>query len=92
MRRRFRARPKFYGIIIALLILFFGVSCGVSQYRLNKASQHADALAQEKLAMENELRLLNEELAYVQSDEYVLRAARNELKLIFPNEIRYVTR
>lgn len=90
--RRIHPQPRFYGILIALMLVFFGVSCLISQHRLNLATYHADALALEKSALESELRSLNAELEYVQSDEYILRAARNDLKLIYPNEIRYVAK
>lgn len=90
--RRFRPQPRFYGILIALMLLVFTASGLVSLHRLKLATRHADALELEKAALESELRSLNAELEYVQSDEYILRAARNELKLIFPNEIRYVAK
>lgn len=90
MRRRLHARPKFYTILIVLTALFFIISCGVMQHRLSRASAHADALEQEKLVLALKVRSLNEEIEYVQSDEFILRAAREELKLLMPGEIRYV--
>jgi cell division protein FtsB len=39
-----------------------------------------------------ELDQLREELAFAGTDEYVERVARNELEMVMPGEIRYVSR
>ena len=33
---------------------------------------------------------LSDRLAYAQTDDYVIRAARDELGMIMPDEVRYV--
>jgi len=90
MRRRRQAKARFYVIVIALMLIFFGVSLGISQRRLVDAAQHADALELEKEKLEIEVRELNETMEYMHTDEYIERFARDVLKLIRPGEIRYV--
>lgn len=92
MQKRVKARPKFYVIVILLMALFFGISCGVSQHRLNKVSAHADALEAQKRAMEEKISSLTEELKYMQTDEFIIRYARDTLKMVMPGEIRYLAK
>ena len=89
MGRRVKAKPKFYAIIVVVMLLCFGVSCAVSLHRLSGARAHTDALRQEKEEMELRIRELNEELEYVKSDEFIVRYARDVLKMVRPGEIRY---
>ncbi|MBQ3575517.1 MAG: septum formation initiator family protein [Clostridia bacterium] len=89
MRRKRRAGARFYVLIIALMVLFFGVSGIVSHHRLNKAAAHADALELERDTLRIRIDGLMKELEYVRSDEFILRTAREKLKLIMPGEIRY---
>ena len=89
MGRRVQAKPKFYAFVIFIMILCFGISCAVSANRLNAARSHTEELIQEKEAMQVRIRELNEELEYVKSDEFIIRYARDVLKLVKPGEIRY---
>lgn len=89
MRRRVQAKPKFYAIIIVVMILFFGISSAVSFGRLAKARDHADALVHEKEALNVQIAALDRELEYVRSDEFIISYARDVLNLIKPGEIRY---
>ena len=43
----------------------------------------------EKEALQVRIRDLHEELEYVKSDEFIIRHARDVLKLVKPGEIRY---
>ena len=38
-----------------------------------------------------QVRELGERLTYVQSDDYVERVARDELNMLMPGEVRYIT-
>ena len=89
MGKRVQARPKFYAILIVVMLLCFGISFAVSAHSMNAARDHADALVKEKEAMRVRIRDLNEELEYVKSDEFIIRHARDVLKLVKPGEIRY---
>lgn len=90
MRRKRQAKARFYVIIIALMIVFFGISFGISQNRLENAARHADALETEKERLDIQVRELTETMEYMHTDEYIERFARDVLKLIRPGEIRYV--
>ena len=89
MGRRVQAKPKFYAIIVAVMLLVFGISCAVSAQRVKAAREHADALVKEKEEILVKINELNEELEYVKSDEFIIRHAREVLKLVKPGEIRY---
>ena len=89
MGKRMQAKPKFYAIIIVIMILCFGISCAVSAHRLNAARDHADQLVREKEEALVRIRELNEELEYVKSDDFIIHYARDVLKLVKPGEIRY---
>lgn len=90
MRRKVQAKPKFYAIIIVVMILCFGISFAVSRHQLVKARNHADALVHEKEALNVKIAELNRELEYVRSDEFIIRYARDVLKMVKPGEIRYL--
>ncbi|HIU34019.1 MAG TPA: septum formation initiator family protein [Candidatus Pullichristensenella excrementigallinarum] len=89
--RRYHAKPKFYLLLAGLLVIGFSISYLVANSRLSAAS---DALAS-KIAQRDEIVQeigeLEKEIAFAQTDEYVERAARDELGLIMPGEIRYVS-
>ncbi len=87
---RHRATPRFWLVMIVATLLVFGVTitavqlrCARQQRVLNEQRLYRDQL---KLAVSD----LSDELAYVQTDEFVIRTARDELGLLMPNEVRYV--
>lgn len=90
MKKKVRMRPKFYLLLIAAMLVFFSFSCAVSQFKINELSRRADVLRREKEEKEVQVGRLNEKLMYVRSDEYIIRVAREEAKLIMPGEIRYM--
>jgi len=92
MRRKLQAKPKFYAMVIIIMILCFGISCAVSQHRLVKARSHADALCHDREALNVKIAGLERELEYVRSDEFIIRYARDVLKMVKPGEIRYLAR
>lgn len=88
MRRR--VTPKFWAFMMGAVLMVFGVCFAVTQYhyaagtdQLRQVEAYRDALAEEVAA-------LSEELEYVQTDDYIVRAARDELGMIMPGEVRYV--
>ncbi len=91
MQRRLRASPRFYVFIILLMLALFALSFTISQLRYRRLSAHADALAQTRAELALEVRQLDERLKYVQSDAYVERVARDELNMLMPGEVRYVS-
>ena len=91
MQRRLRASPRFYVFIILLMLALFAMSFTISLLRDRRLSAHADALAQTRAELALEVRQLDERLKYVQSDAYVERVARDELNMLMPGEVRYVS-
>jgi len=88
---RRRTTPKFWMFMIVSMLVVFGACFGVL---LNQYLQGAERLEQVE-AYRDELiarvDALSHEMDYVQTDEYIMRAARDELGLIMPGEVRYVT-
>lgn len=91
MQRRVSIRPRFWVFVIAVMILCFSASCGVAQIRYSQNAQRLNALATEKLALTQQVKDLAVRLNYVRTDAYIERVARDELNLIKPGEIRYVS-
>lgn len=88
MRRRITA--KFWLTLILATALVFGISFGVLQARYARDGR---ALAEQRLYRDQlKLRVsdLSAQLNYAQSDDYIIRVARDQLGMIMPNEVRYV--
>jgi len=87
---RRKTTPKFWVFMIIAMLIIFGCCFGVAwrQYALGR-----DRLEQVE-AYRNELAQqvdeLSDELDYAQTDDYIERAARDELGMIKPGEVRYV--
>ena len=88
---RVQIQPRFWKMIIVASVLVFGaviarnlITARQAQAELAQAKARRDELSATVIA-------LREELAYVQTDAFVESAARNELGLIRPGEIRYVS-
>lgn len=88
---RRRTTPKFWMFMIVSMLVVFGACFGVlfNQYldgarRLEQVEAYRDELI-------TRVDALSHEMDYVQTDEYIMRAARDELGLIMPGEVRYVT-
>lgn len=89
MRRK--ATPKFWTFMIITMLVIFGCCFAVAwnQYargknRLEQVEAYRDELVQQ-------VDELSEELEYAQTDDYIERAARDELGMIKPGEVRYVS-
>lgn len=91
MQRRISIRPRFWVFVISVMLLCFSASCTVAQIRYNRNAAHLDALVSEKLALDQQVKTLSDRLNYVRTDAYIERVARDELNLIMPGEIRYVS-
>lgn len=91
MQRRIIIRPQFWVFVIAVMLLCFGVSCAVAQIHYSRNAERLDALVTEKLALDQQVKTLTSRLNYVRTDAYIERVARDELNLIKPGEIRYVS-
>lgn len=91
MRRRIRTKPRFWLITILLMVVGFGLSCAVSYLHGMQVDARLEMLRAEKLALVNQVQALSEQLNYAGSDTYVERIARDELNMIYPGEIRYIS-
>lgn len=88
--RRLRAKPRFWLLMMLVMLLAFGVSGGLSLHRSWQSEARAAELERERAALLEEKRTLEAQYAYAQTDEYVERIARAELNLLYPGEIRYI--
>lgn len=86
-----RIQPRFCLILIAVMLVVFTVSIGISFYDLRSGEKRLAAAEAEYSALLDELEVLREELAFAGTDEYVERVARDELGMMMPGEIRYVS-
>lgn len=91
MQRRISIQPRFWVFLITVMVICFAVSFMVTQVRYGNVVEEVDALTQEKLSLMNRVSELNNELSYVSTDAYVERVARDELDMILPGEVRYVS-
>ena len=91
MQRRISIKPRFWVFVIVLMLICFGTSYAVTQMRYGEITQHVNALTQEKVGLIDRITELSNRLSYVRTDDYVERVARDELNMIRPGEIRYVS-
>jgi len=89
--RRISVRPRFYVILIAIMLLCFGVSGLAAQLHYNRMEDRVTGLATQRLALSSRISELNSRLDYVRTDAYIMRVARDELNMVMPGEIRYIS-
>lgn len=87
---RYRIAPRFYGFLIAVMLIIFGVSFAVSYGRLRDEMGELSAARAEQAALSAQVAEKRQEYTDIQSDEYIERIARDELGMLYPGEIRYV--
>lgn len=91
MQRKISIQPRFWLFLIIVMLLCFGLSMVATQLRYSQVIEHVDALQQEKVSLINRVNELTGQLNYVSTDAYVERVARDELNMIRPGEVRYVS-
>lgn len=91
MQRKVRIKPRFWLFVIVTMLICFGTSFAVAQIQYNEAAARVDSLRNEKAALNERIIALSDQLVYVKTDAYVERVARDELNMIMPGEIRYVS-
>lgn len=82
--------PRFWLLLTLTAALVFSISFLVTRGRLDAASVQVESLTAQRDQLVAEIGELQEEIDFVQTDAYVERAARDELGLIMPGEVRYV--
>ena len=88
MRRR--VKPRFWLIMIALTLIVFATSFAVMNRRYAQGEQRLKKAQAERDELILQVSALSEKLAFAQTDDYVIRTARDELGMIIPGEVRYV--
>lgn len=91
MQRRKQIKPRFWVFMIVVMLLCFGTSYAVAQIQYNQASERVEVLAAEKAELRERIAALSSQLDYCKTDAYVERVARDELNMIMPGEVRYVS-
>lgn len=88
---RLRVQPRFWLLVIVLMLIVFGIGFLIAQNNLRTGDRAlAEAIAQRE-ALQQEVESLSATLEFARTDDYVIRIARDELGLIMPGEIRYVS-
>ena len=85
-----RTTPRFWLFMIVTTAVVFAVSFGVLQVRYARDSRILADLRSQRNELAVYVEDLTDQLAYAQTDEYVMRAARDELGMLMPTEVRYV--
>jgi len=89
--RKKTVKPRFWLLLIAVLLVVFGsVYISQAQY-LSMQAQHIEALVEEKNRALDENAALERKIAFAKTDEYVERVARDQLGLLKKNEVRFVS-
>ena len=89
MRRR--VKPRFWVFMIAITLMVFGVSFAVMRVRFHQGEHRLGQARQERDDMALQVSLLADQLSFAQTDDYVIRVARDELGMIMPGEVRYIS-
>ena len=76
-------------MIVSMLVVF-GACFGVLLNQYLDGAQRLEQVQSARDELISQVDALSHEMDYVQTDEYIMRAARDELGLIMPGEIRYV--
>ncbi|HIQ83716.1 MAG TPA: septum formation initiator family protein [Candidatus Pullichristensenella stercorigallinarum] len=87
---KYHIKPRFWLMLSLTAALVFSVSFLVARNRLDAAAAEVAALEAQRDQLVREIGTLQDEINFAQTDEYIERAARDELGLIMPGEVRYV--
>jgi len=88
-RKKF-LQPRFWVLISAVLLVVFLFAFVVQYVRLQTQQQTLLNLQQERQTLMDEVSELMEQMEYMQTNEYIEQAAREQLGMLLPDEIRYV--
>ena len=87
---KYHIKPRFWLMLSLTAALVFSVRFLVARNRLDAAAAEVAALEAQRDQLVREIGTLQDEINFAQTDEYIERAARDELGLIMPGEVRYV--
>ena len=77
------------GLLIALVVCLCAMALVPGARQLHRRSVEIECLRAEKLAAEQRLAELQREKSEADTDEWIERVARDELRLVKPNEVIY---
>ena len=86
-----RIRPRFWLIVIGVMLIAFTVSGLTAANALRSGKAELTALSEQRAALSEEREELSDTYDFTQTDEYVIRIARSELNMLMPDEVRYVS-
>ena len=87
---RLRIKPRFWAFAIAVTVFVFGISFLAMQLRYAQGVERLRQAREQRNALSLAVSDLSDQLAYAQTDAYIVRIARDELGMIMPGEVRYV--
>lgn len=85
-RKRWRVTPRFWTLLVAVFVLYMTVSYATGFIQIWRVKNEIARVRAQIEAIEAHNQALREELAYLQSDEYIEKVAREELGLVMPGE------
>lgn len=85
-RKRWRVTPRFWVLAVAAFVVYMSVSYLLGFVQILRMQNEIERVRAEIEAVEAQNQQLREELAYLQSDEYIEKVAREELGLVMPGE------
>jgi len=90
-RSRMRVQPRFWLILIALMLSAFALVWSSQQDLIEQREAMIEELTAAREQMEIEIAEAQRQLQFSKSDEYIERLARSELGLVMPDEVLYVS-
>lgn len=84
------AKPRFFILLSVIAALVFAGGIAAVRVRMDRDAELLQQIRMEQQALVDEIGELEQEIEYVQTDEYIENAACEELGLIMPGEIRYM--
>lgn len=91
MGRKYRIRPRFWLMMSLAAAVVFAGTFAVTGHKLSQVERALEQRIDQRDEIVREIGQIEERIAFVQTDEYVERMARDTLGLIKPGEIRYVS-
>lgn len=85
-RKRWRVTPRFWGLAVAVFTMYMAVAYITGFVQIWRLQNEIERVQAEIEMIEAENERLREELAYLMSDEYIEKVAREELGLVMPGE------
>lgn len=85
-----RVKPRFWLILMALMLLAFFWLYGTQESVIEQQEAAIAELTATKETMEVEIASAERKLEFSKSDDYIERIARSQLGLVMPDEVLYV--